>query len=135
MRTIRRNPARRGYIILIALATLAIILAFEAVLARCALIEFQRDRQTRITTWATQVFASTRDWSYLHADQITDAPLPIPLRDLLPPEIVGEATLRRVQSSDGVDLVECNLSLKQSRTRVRQTAQWPLPVAPTPAPE
>lgn len=130
-----RKPVRRAYLIVAALATLAVVVGLQVVLARCVQIELQRERDAALRVRANEVFASARAWSDRHANEIVHAaPTALALDGLLPPGVQGCVTLQRMQTTTGAELIACDVTLNWSRTHLHQVVYWPPPAPDAPVP-
>ena len=126
MKPAENGCGRRGYVLTVLIVVAGIVLAFALLMARLTVLETARQRQFALETWADEIVASARDWSRLHAaDLAGNAPVRLPLDDLLPRGLAGEAEVERDQS-DGETIVRCRITLEQARMRWRREVVWPL---------
>jgi len=121
----RAAPQRRGFVMVVLLVTIAIVLMFVLVIARLAILELARERQTALEEQAAQVWESARTWSRLHADQLAGGqPVQLPVAELLPPPVRGAVELRRVGTDEG-GVVHCRVTLERSGKQLHQDVAWP----------
>ena len=129
MRRATSGPQRRSYTLVILIVVTALVMMFVLVMARLTALEFVRQRQFTLQTWADEAVDSARDWGRLHAQELADdSAVRLPLNDLLPRGATDAVELQRGTSGD-ITVVRCRITVEQGRTRIRQAVAWPLPAS------
>jgi hypothetical protein len=79
------------------------------------------------------VAESARSWTRTHAAELRGSqPVLLPIDDLLPAGTRGQVELRRIESTGGVAVVECRLTIQPARGRLSRRLYWPLVADPVP---
>lgn len=130
-----RRTRRPAYVVIIAIVGVALIAMFGLVLARYALLDRSRERQALLESYAQQVAQSGRAWTCLRGAELSRRPMVVlPVEGLLPTGATGQAELRRIESANGVAMVECRITLRRGRQSLRWRVHWPLPDVSTTRP-
>ena len=129
------SSRRRGMTLVLAIMAFGIICLFVTVLARLALLDAVNERKVAVDSYAEQVVRSAQAWSAAHPEQVRNGGvIEVPIDELLPGGVEGQAELSRVDGPDGVIMAECRITLSQGRQRVHRRLAWPLPSAATAPP-
>jgi hypothetical protein len=117
---------RPGYILLVAIAALALLVIVAVVLAKCAAIDVRRERTVALESAGEQALQSARAWSRIHADTLDESEtVTLPMDGWISPGVTGSAELRLRQGDGEAARVECRLELRRGRLRLTRQVSWP----------
>lgn len=124
MSTPRRRP-RRGFTLVIVLATLAIVLYFVAALAALIVQEFRTERQCVLESCVEQMACSAQAWCRQNPDALSEETIVLPMNQLLREPTTGSVELDRTSTDNG-DFVTCHVTIEHSGRRLRRLLTWPV---------
>jgi len=127
MNGMRYGGSRRAFASTIAVLTAIVVLMIVVVLGRAVVQERTGGRLAVLAAQADEVLWSARDWSRIHVQALTTSdPIELPVADLLTTTATGRLELRRVDTGDGRERVECCLRLTHGPQTIMRCARWPL---------
>ena len=130
-----RRPAtttRSAFVSTLVIMTCGVLMLIIVVLAHYMSREVQESRPAVLAAQAQEAALSARDWTALHAEQLTDsAEIGLSLDGLIAPTADGQLVLRRIAAEDGTPLAECRVRITDAHDTVERRTVWPLSVAAT----
>jgi hypothetical protein len=118
----RRRPA---YILLVAIATLMVLVTVAVVVAKHAAVDIRRERTALLESAAEQVLQSARCWGRVHTEALNVAEaVTLPVDDYICPGMAGSVELRLRSGEGQASRIECRLELRRGRMRLTRLANW-----------